>query len=206
MVTTVVGSGKMATNLSGDVGIQLLINSIATAFVLFVIITMFAPISGAQFNPVVTITEFLNKRIEGKLATGYVLTQFIGAIMGVIAANLMFDQPAISAATKFRTGSNLFLSEIIATAGLILIINLMILQKKQNFIPGLVALWIGAGYFFTSSTSFANPAVTIARSLTDTFTGINFESVPPFIIAQLIGAVIGLLIAKILQPESRNHD
>jgi glycerol uptake facilitator-like aquaporin len=206
LVATVVGSGIMATKLTDDVGIQLLINSLATVFILIVIITVFAQISGAQFNPVVTIIEYFFKRITAIWAASYIAVQFLGAIFGVIAANFMFELSAISAATKLRSGSNLFIGEVIATAGLILIINLLIAQDKKKLIPTSVALWIGAGYFFTSSTSFANPAVTVARSLTDSFTGIKFESVANFIFGQLIGAAIGMLAVKFFQSESSRHE
>jgi glycerol uptake facilitator-like aquaporin len=205
LVATVVGSGIMATSLTGDVGLQLLINSLATTFILIVIINLFAQISGAQFNPAVTLIEYFSKRVSAPWATGYLSVQFLGAIFGVMAANLMFELPAISAATKLRSGPNLFLGEVIATAGLIFIINLLMAQNKKNLIPTLVALWIGAGYFFTSSTSFANPAVTFARSLTDSFTGIKLESVPAFVVAQLVGAVIGMLVIKIFKFESSKH-
>jgi glycerol uptake facilitator-like aquaporin len=206
LVATVVGSGIMATRLTGDIGLQLLINSLATIFILIVIITIFAQISGAQFNPVVTLVEYFSKRISALWAASYLVVQFLGAIFGVMTANLMFELPAISAATKLRSGSNLFLGEVIATAGLILIINLLMAQDKKKSIPTVVALWIGAGYFFTSSTSFANPAVTFARSLTDSFTGIKLDSVPAFIFAQLIGAALGMLAVKIFQSELSKHE
>ena len=157
---------------------------------------MLGPISGAHFNPAVTLVDLMNKKIDLKTAVNYVLTQVIGAVLGVITANVMFDLPAIGASTSSKTSTNLLLSEVVATAGLILVIQLVGAQKKGRYIPLAVAGWIGSAYFFTSSTTFANPAVTFARSLSDTFAGIEMSSVPGFVIAQLIGALIGLGLAK----------
>jgi glycerol uptake facilitator-like aquaporin len=159
------------------------------------------PISGAHFNPAVTLVELINKKIDIKTAVNYVITQVIGAVLGVITANVMFDLPAIGSSTASKTSSNLLFSEVVATAGLILVIQLVGAQKKGRYIPLAVAGWIGSAYFFTSSTTFANPAVTFARSLSDTFAGIEMSSVPGFVIAQLIGALIGLGIAKGLGSE-----
>jgi len=161
LVAIVVGSGIMATNLSQDVGVQLLINTISTVFGLYVLITILAPISGAHFNPVVTMVDL----IEGKSSTiqfiQYSLAQVLGAITGAALANAMFNYPLLDASTKIRSGGNLYIGEIVATAGLILVINLLVNQKNLVVIPAAVAAWIGSAYFFTSSTSFANPAVTI---------------------------------------------
>ena len=203
LVATVVGSGIMATNLSADIGVQLIINSLATIFILIILITVFMEISGAHFNPVVTLVEVVKKQIKPSLAIQYITMQFLGGIFGTIFANLMFEQAAISAASRVRSGSNLLFSEVIATAGLILIINLLLHQGQKKLIPSLVGLWIGAGYFFTSSTSFANPAVTFARTFTDSFAGININSVLPFILAQLLGAAIGFLLIKLFISKGR---
>ena len=197
----VVGSGIMATDLTKDVGLQLLINAFATFLILAVLIQMLAPISGAHFNPAVTLVSLINRDISLVMALNYVFTQIIGGFIGVVLANLMFDLPAIGASTHSRTGSNLLLSEIIATAGLVLVIQLVAEQKNGRYIPLAVAGWIGSAYFFTSSTSFANPALTLARAFSDTFAGIEIKSVPGFVAAQLVGAVIGLAIAKGLKSE-----
>jgi glycerol uptake facilitator-like aquaporin len=196
LVAIVIGSGIMATNLTDDVGIQLLINTVSTVFGLMVLIQVLAPISGAHFNPVVSLVDFIQKRIPLALLLKYVLVQILGAITGAALANAMFEHPILENATKNRTGSSLFISEIVATAGLILIINLLVSQEKFTLIPVSVASWIGSAYFFTSSTSFANPAVTIGRTFSDSFAGIELGSVPAFVLAQVLGAFIGLGIAK----------
>ncbi len=201
LAASIVGSGVMATNLTKDVGLQLLIVAVATVFMLATMIQMLGPISGAHFNPAVTLVDLINKKIDIRTAVNYVLTQIIGAVLGVITANVMFDLPAIGSSTAVKTSSNLLFSEVVATAGLILVIQLVGAQKKGRYVPLAVAGWIGSAYFFTSSTTFANPAVTFARSLSDTFAGIEMSSVPGFVIAQLIGAVIGLGIAKGLSSE-----
>jgi len=201
LAASIVGSGVMATNLTKDVGLQLLIVAVTTVFMLATMIQMLGPISGAHFNPAVTLVDLINKKIDIKTAVNYVVTQVIGAVLGVITANVMFDLPAIGSSTASKTSSNLLFSEVVATAGLILVIQLVGAQKKGRYIPLAVAGWIGSAYFFTSSTTFANPAVTFARSLSDTFAGIEMSSVPGFVIAQLIGALIGLGIAKGLGSE-----
>ena len=201
LAASIVGSGVMATNLTKDVGLQLLIVAVTTVFMLATMIQMLGPISGAHFNPAVTLVDLINKKIDIKTAVNYVLTQVIGAVLGVITANVMFDLPAIGSSTASKTSSNLLFSEVVATAGLILVIQLVGAQKKGRYIPLAVASWIGSAYFFTSSTTFANPAVTFARSLSDTFAGIEMSSVPGFVIAQLMGALIGLGIAKGLGSE-----
>ncbi|NDE39997.1 MAG: aquaporin family protein [Actinobacteria bacterium] len=201
LVAIVVGSGIMATNLSQDVGVQLLINTISTVFGLYVLITILAPISGAHFNPVVTMVDL----IEGKSATvqfiQYIFAQALGAITGAMLANAMFSYPLLEASTKIRSGGNLYIGEIVATSGLILVINLLVNHKNLVVIPAAVAAWIGSAYFFTSSTSFANPAVTIGRTFSDSFAGIAPECAPKFIAAQVLGALIGLGLAKVLTRE-----
>jgi glycerol uptake facilitator-like aquaporin len=196
LAATVVGSGIMATSLTKDVAVQLLIVAVATVFILAVLIQMLAPISGAHFNPAVSLVDFLNKGISAKKLALYIVVQVFGGVLGVITANAMFELPGIQLSTHERSGTGLWLGEVVATAGLILVIQLVGAQKNGKYIPFAVAGWIGAAYFFTSSTSFANPAVTFARSLSDTFAGIELSSVPAFILAQLIGAGVGLAIAK----------
>jgi glycerol uptake facilitator-like aquaporin len=198
LVAIVVGSGIMATNLSQDVGIQLLINTISTVFGLAVLIQILGPISGANFNPVVTMVDLIQKRTNFVTFIQYAIAQTTGAITGAILANGMFSHPLIEISTKVRSGGNQYLGEIVATAGLILIINLMIHQEKTALIPVIVASWIGSAYFFTSSTSFANPAVTVGRIFSDSFAGIAPECVSNFIAAQILGALIGLGLTKVL--------
>jgi glycerol uptake facilitator-like aquaporin len=201
LVAIVVGSGIMATNLSQDVGVQLLINTISTVFGLGVLIQVLGPISGANFNPVVTMIDLIQKRTNFLTFIQYTIAQTAGAVTGAILANAMFSHPLIEISTKARSGGNQYLGEIVATAGLILIINLMIHQEKMNLIPVIVASWIGSAYFFTSSTSFANPAVTIGRIFSDSFAGIAPGCVTKFIAAQILGALIGLGLAKLLTNE-----
>lgn len=198
LVAIVVGSGIMATSLSQDVGIQLLINTISTVLGLLVLIQIFAPISGAHFNPVVTMVDLIERKVSFSQFSQYAAAQILGAVAGAVLANAMFDHPLIETATKLRSGGNLYLGEIVATAGLILIINLLVKQEKLMLIPVMVAAWIGSAYFFTSSTSFANPAVTIGRTLSDSFAGIAPSCAPRFIAAQILGALIGLGLTKVL--------
>jgi len=201
LAMAVVGSGIMATNLTKDIGLQLFIVAFATFLILAVLIQMLGPISGAHFNPAVTVVALINKSISAVTAINYILTQVVGGLVGVIIANVMFKLPAIGSSTHAKTSSNLLLSEVVATAGLILVIQLVSKQSEGRYVPLAVAGWIGSAYFFTSSTTFANPAVTFARAFSDTFTGIELSSVPGFVIAELIGALIGLGIAKGLSSE-----
>lgn len=201
LAATVVGSGIMATSLTKDVALQLLIVAIATVFILAVLIQMLAPISGAHFNPAVSLVDFLNKGLSAKKLVLYVIAQVFGGVLGVITTNAMFELPGIQASAHARSGAGLWLGEVVATAGLILVIQLVGAQKSGKYIPFAVAGWIGAAYFFTSSTSFANPAVTFARAFSDTFAGIELSSVPAFILAQLIGAGVGLLLARSLKSD-----
>ncbi|CAB4694971.1 unannotated protein [freshwater metagenome] len=198
LVAIVVGSGIMATNLSQDIGVQLLINTISTVFGLMVLIQILLPISGANFNPVVTLIDLIQGRTTFLVLIQYTVAQIAGAISGAALANAMFSHPLLETATKVRSGGNLYIGEIVATAGLIMIISLLVTQEKFTMIPVTVASWIGSAYFFTSSTSFANPAVTIGRAFTNSFAGIAPESVTKFILAQLLGAFIGLGLTKVL--------
>jgi glycerol uptake facilitator-like aquaporin len=198
LVAIVVGSGIMATNLTDDIGLQLMINTISTVFGLFVLIQILSPISGAHFNPVVTLVDFIQGKSSIAQLVQYSAAQVLGAISGALLANAMYDHAIIETATKARSGSNLYLAEIVATAGLILVINLLVAQKNLTVIPATVATWIGSAYFFTSSTSFANPAVTIGRTFSDSFAGIAPNCAPKFIAAQILGALIGLGLVKVL--------
>ncbi|MGN9891947.1 aquaporin [Micromonospora sp. L31] len=208
LVTAVVGSGIMATALSpGDVGLQLLENSIATAFALGALILIFGPVSGAHFNPVVSAADwFLGRRagsgLTGRDLGGYVAAQAAGAIGGSILANLMFDLAAVDFSAKDRTAGHLWLGEVVATTGLILLIFALARSGRAPVAPAAVGAYIGAAYWFTSSTSFANPAVTIGRAFTDTFAGIAPASVPGFIIAQIVGLAVGTGLLAALYPDA----
>jgi glycerol uptake facilitator-like aquaporin len=187
----VVGSGIAAEKLSpGDTGLQLLENALVTAGVLLIIIWVFAAVSGSHFNPAVTLASVAIDGMAVKLAAAYVVAQVLGGVFGAVLANVMFDLAAVEWSTTERSGSNLWLSEVIATFGLLLVIFALVRAGRQILIAPAVAAYIGAAYFFTSSTSFANPAVTIARMFTDTFAGIEPASAPAFIVAQLVGTVI----------------
>ncbi len=197
LVAAVVGSGIAAQTLSpNDVGLQLLENTIATAGALFAIIVVFAPISGSHLNPVVTIVDCAIGRRSWSDAIAYIPAQVVGAIVGAIVANVMFDRAAIETSTKVREGSNIYFAELVATFGLVLVIFLLVrtgrAMESVVVVPAAVAGYITAAYWFTSSTSFANPAVTIGRAFSDTFAGIAPASVPPFIVAQIIGAALAL--------------
>ena len=197
LVAAVVGSGIAAQTLSPtDVGLQLLENTIATAGALFAIIVVFAPISGSHLNPVVTIVDCAIGRRSWSDAIAYIPAQVVGAIVGAIVANVMFDRAAIETSTKVREGSNIYFAELVATFGLVLVIFLLVrtgrAMESVVVVPAAVAGYITAAYWFTSSTSFANPAVTIGRAFSDTFAGIAPASVPPFIVAQIIGAALAL--------------
>ena len=194
----------MATNLSKDVGVQLTINSAATGLSLYILITLLGPVSGAHFNPVVTVIQLFKKNITPSLAAAYLAAQLVGAVIGVALANFIFKLPIIEISQKDRTGADLFVSEILATAGLVFVIFTAIAQKSEAKIPVLVGAYISAAYFFTSSTSFANPAVTIARTLSDSFAGIAPASVLPFIAAQVIGAFAGIALTKLITSTNRD--
>ncbi|MBQ1023649.1 MIP/aquaporin family protein [Micromonospora sp. C95] len=208
LVTAVVGSGIMATDLSpDDVGLQLLQNSVATAFALGVLILMFGPVSGAHFNPVVSAADWLLGRRSGSGLTlrelaGYLVAQVTGAVAGSVLANLMFGLGAVSFSGRVRSGGNLWLGEVVATAGLVLLIFALARSGRATVAPAAVGAYIGAAYWFTSSTSFANPAVTVGRAFTDTFAGIAPGSVPGFLVAQVVGLVVGLGLLAALYPDA----
>ncbi len=192
----VVGSGIMAAALSPDnTAVALLANAIATGAILYVIITIFGPISGAHFNPAVTFAFLLRGEIAAGAALAYVIVQIAAGILGVWAAHLMFELPVLQLSNTVRTGASQWFSEIIATFGLAFVIFGGI-RHAPAAIPTLVGLYITGAYWFTSSTSFANPAVTIARSLTDTFAGILPGNMPLFIVMQLLGAGLAVLVAR----------
>lgn len=192
LVAGVVGSGIMAERLSDDVGLQLLENAFATAGVLLALILTFGPVSGAHFNPVVTVAEWARGTMPPRHVGGYVLAQFSGGIAGVIAANLMFDLAAINISDKDRSGLNQIFSEVVATVGLLLVIYGVVTAGRSTLAAATVAGYIGGAYWFTSSTSFANPAVTVARTMSDTFAGIDPANAVGFIAAQIVGAAVGI--------------
>jgi glycerol uptake facilitator-like aquaporin len=200
LVAAVVGSGIMATNLTDDVGVQLLMNMLATVMVLGLLIWTLGPISGAHFNPAVTGVALVRREMAVGEGAMYIPAQVAGAITGAVLANLMFGLPAVEISTNDRTGANLLLGELVATAGLLWIIGALTRTGSGRLGPVLVPAWIGSAYFFTSSTSFANPAVTIGRMFTDTFAGIAPASVLPFILAQLIGAAVGAAQTELFHP------
>lgn len=196
LVCVVVGSGIMGTNLSKDSGVALLINAFSTIFALALLILIIAPISGAHFNPAVSLVQVLRREMNAVEFLSFMSAQIAGAISGAIIANVMFDLEAIQISTNERVSTGTLVGEVIATAGLITVIFVLVARAQDKLIPVAVAAWIGSAYFFTSSTSFANPAVTIGRVFSDTFAGINPASVLPFIIAQLIGAMLGVALVK----------
>ncbi|HMJ73336.1 MAG TPA: MIP/aquaporin family protein [Solirubrobacterales bacterium] len=202
LAATVVGSGIAAAQLSpGDTGLQLLENAAATAAGLFTFILMFGPVSGAHFNPVVSLVDAAFGGLRWRHAFAYIPAQVAGCIAGAIAANLMFDLSAISIATTHRaSGSHLF-AEVIATLGLLLVIFSLARSGRGNLAPAAVGAYIGSAYFFTSSTSFANPAIDVGRMFSDTFAGIAPASVPAFIVVQLLGGVVGIAVIRALYPD-----
>lgn len=199
LVTAVVGSGIMADRLTDDTALSLLANTIATGAALITLITIFAPISGAQFNPIVTLTFALRREIRPSLALAYVAAQTVGGVVGTLAAHAMFDLPLLQIAETARTGTGQWTAEAIASFGLILAI-LGAINARAN-VANTVAAYITAAYWFTASTSFANPAVALARSLTNTFAGIRPIDLPGFWLAQVVGALLAAALAGwLFQP------
>lgn len=206
LAAVVVGSGIAAQRLSpGDVGLQLFENAFATALGLAVLILVFATVSGAHFNPVVTLVDITLHRRSWSTAALYVPVQIAGCIAGAILANVMFAVPAVAWSTTDRTGWPLLLSEVVATAGLILVIFALVRTGRSHLAAPAVGAYIGAAYFFTSSSSFANPAITVGRMFTDTFAGIAPASALPFIAAQLVGAGLGFAVVRALFPAPAPH-
>lgn len=193
LVATVVGSGIMAESLTQDVALALLGNTLATGAILVVLITVLGPLSGAHFNPAVTFAFWVRGEIAVPLALGYACAQVAGGILGTWLAHAMFDQSIFQLSTTVRSGPSQWLSEVVATFGLVAVIFLG-LRARADAVPWLVGLYITAAYWFTASTSFANPAVAIARSLTDTFSGIRPADLPGFIAAELAGAMVAVAL------------
>ena len=202
LLAAVVGSGVMAEQLSPeDVGLQLLANSTATALALAALILTFGSVSGAHFNPVVTLAELATGKLHRRATGPYIAAQIAGACAGSVVANLMFELPAIELSTKDRISAGTFLAEIVATFGLVTVIFGVLRSGRLAAVPIAVGGYIGAAYWFTSSTSVANPAATIGRTLSDTFAGIAPASAPGFIAAQLLGGALAVLVARVLFPE-----
>ena len=203
----VVGSGIMAERLSPtDVGLQLFQNAAATAAVLFAIILMFGPVSGAHFNPAVTLADWALGDFPRRHIAPYIAAQVAGAVVGTVLANLMFDLDAVNWSTKDRSAGHLWLGEVIATAGLVALIFALVRTGRLRYVAGGVAAYIGGAYYFTSSTSFANPAVTVGRMFSDTFAGIEPSSAPMFIVMQIAGLVAAVLLIRFVYPAGQKAE
>jgi glycerol uptake facilitator-like aquaporin len=204
LIVAVIGSGIMATNLSpDDVGLQLLENAAATAGALVGLILMFGPISGAHFNPVVTLVDRLFGDLSMKELALYIVAQTAGGCAGSLMSNAMFSHPTFELSTKARSAGPLWFSEALAVVGLLLVIHGCVRTGRSTAVPYAVGLWIGGAYWFTSSTSFANPAVTVARMLSNSFAGIKPSSAPMFIVMQLVGALVAFGLIRYLYPRAK---
>ena len=207
LVATVVGSGIMAQRLSpDDVGLQLLENAAATVGALIALILALGPVSGAHFNPVVSMVTRLFGGLSTRDTILYSLVQIAGGCIGAMIANVMFELDVVNLSTKDRSSGALWFSEVIATIGLVLIIFCIVRSGRASAVPYAVGVWIGGAYWFTSSTSFANPAVDFARSLSDSFAGIKPSSIPGFLIAQIVGGLLAYLLVKVLYPVARDEE
>lgn len=206
LAATVIGSGVMAERLAaGNLALALLANTAATVAVLATLIALLGPISGADFNPAVSLVQAMRNALPWREAGAYTLVQVVGCCLGALLAHAMFELPLIQSSLHVRTGPAQWLAEGVATFGLILVI---LGHRRPEDAPWMVSAWIGAAYWFTASTSFANPAITIARSLSNTFAGIRPADVPAFILAQLIGALLAVQVAKVLfrKPDARSAE
>lgn len=204
LAATVIGSGIMAERLAnGNLAIALLANTGATVAVLATLIALFAPISGAHFNPAVSLAMAIRRQLSWPESFAYIAVQIVGCWMGAILAHAMFDLSLVQASTHARTGFPQWIAEFVATFGLLLVI---LGHRRQQDAAWMVAAWIGAAYWFTASTSFANPAITIARSLTDTFSGIRPTDVLPFVAAQIVGALSALIVSNALFPSQTANE
>jgi glycerol uptake facilitator-like aquaporin len=201
LAATVIGSGIMAERLAaGNIAVALIANTGATVAVLATLIALFGPVSGAHFNPAVSLVQALRGALTWRDAAAYVPIQVLGCCAGAVLAHAMFSLPLIQSSLHERTGMGQWIGEFVATLGLLLVV---LGHRKAEDVPWMVAAWIGAAYWFTSSTSFANPAITIARSLSNTFAGISPSHVPAFILAQLLGALVAVPVARQLFPKPR---
>ena len=203
LAATVIGSGIMAERLAaGNLAVALIANTGATVAVLATLIALLGPVSGAHFNPAVSLVQAVRGALAWREAAAYVLIQILGCCAGAILAHAMFSLPLIQSSVHERTGVAQWLAEFVATLGLLLVV---LGHRKAEDAPWMVAAWIGAAYWFTSSTSFANPAITIARALSNTFAGISPSHVPAFILAQLLGALAAIPVARLLFPSTRSE-
>ncbi|CAN5817012.1 MIP/aquaporin family protein [soil metagenome] len=201
LLIAVVGSGIAAASLSpDDIGLQLLESAAATAAALIAIILAVGPVSGAHLNPVVTLADRVFGGLDSRTAGVYVASQVVGGLIGTVVANLMFSLPPVELSTTARSGGGLWLAEVVATFGLLLVIFGVVRSGRASAAPFAVGAYIGGAYFFTASTSFANPAVTVARTLSDTFAGIAPSSAPAFVAAQVVGAVLAIAAVRVLYP------
>jgi arsenate reductase len=201
LAAVVIGSGIAAQQLSpGNTGLQLFENAAATAAGLFAIILMFGPVSGGHFNPVVSFVDAAFRGLSWRDATAYLPAQVLGCVFGAIVANVMFSKAAIEISTKHRASPEHFVSEIVATLGLLLVIFALARSGRSRSAPAAVGAYIGAAYFFTSSTSFANPAITVGRMFSNTFAGIAPSSAPSFVAAQIVGGLVALVVVAVLYP------
>lgn len=200
----VIGSGIMATKMSSDAGVQLLMNDLSTIFALGVLIWIFSSVSGAHFNPIVTLISMFQRSLSAATGFFYILAQCLGGFIGAVVANIMYKLPAINTSHHVRHGAGVFVGEVVATAGLVFIIEVLGKRGEGRFAPIAIPLWIGSAYIFTSSTSFANPAVTFGRIFSDTFAGIAAQSVAMFVVAQLVGGVLGTLAGNYFSLPASN--
>ena len=203
IVAAVLGAGYMVTNLGAQGGVGLALIAVSAAVALIVGITILGPVSGAHLNPAVTIAMLVNKAINTKDAVFYILFQLIGGFVGAVTANLMYDKAVVSVNDTVRAGTGQLIGEVVATAGLVLIVLVLVQLKQGMWIAPAVAVWVMGGHFFTSSTSFANPAVTFGRAFSDALTGIEWGSVAGFAAAQVVGAFVALGIFKYLFPTKK---
>ena len=195
LLMTIVGAGIMADNISDDDGVSMFITVTAIALSIGLIIRIFGPISGGHFNPLVTFYFYFRKEISAKTGWIMVISQVSGALTGTVLANLMFDLPAISISKLDRIGTNIFIAELVSTIGLFIVLQLV--NSNKNLNPAvIIPIYVGPAIFYTSSTAFVNPSITLTRTLSDTFTGISPASVPMFLVAQFLGAIIGVTISK----------
>lgn len=201
LIVAVIGSGIMAERLTDDVALRLLCNAVATGGALVALIVIFGPVSGASFNPAVGIVNRLLGLTTTTEVVAYTIAQVVGGCGGAVVTNLMFDLPAVNISEKVRSGSNIWFSEVVATVGLLLVIHGTIRARRTAWVPFTVAAWITGAYFFTSSTSLANPAVSVARSLSNTFAGIAPESVSMFVLSQIVGALVACVIIRTVFDE-----
>lgn len=203
IVTTVLGAGHMVVNLDAPAALGLLMIAVCVGSVLFGLISALAPLSGAHFNPLVSLAFLIRRELDAPRFFGYAIAQVLGTLSGAALANLMFDRPAFVISSVDRLGTGVFLGEVIATFGLVLLI-LLLVDQKPNLIPAAVALWIVAGHIFTSSTSFANPAVSLGRMLSDAPSSISPASMPSYLLAQVVGLGLALVVSTITKKKEEN--